>query len=172
VIHASMERQGDNLGIERMCVLAGVSRAALVGLPMHLRPTWFLNQPDLPCGMWQLCRSSNHRGMVVPGRGGAVLDWVSSKAIFLGVTSSANILSGEALRISLPPAEPGLPLLDEQALSKMAEAFQARFLAFRLDWLTKEREAMAGSISARSLRLLRTGRRKLVTIYSPKCAAI
>jgi len=125
----------------RALKLAGVSRAALLGLPMHLRPTWFLNQPDLPRGMWQLCRSSNHRGMVVPGRGGAVLDWVSSKAIFLGVTSSANVLSGEALRISLPPAEPGLPLLDEQALSKMAEAFQARFLAFRLDWLTKERAA-------------------------------
>jgi hypothetical protein len=32
-------------------------RAALVGLPIHLRPTSLINQPDLPRSPWQLCRA-------------------------------------------------------------------------------------------------------------------
>src|SRR6266436_2129211 len=62
--------------------LAGVNRAALGVLPMHLRPTLLINQPDLPRSTWQLWLSSNHRGLHVPGKAGAVLDCVCSKQFF------------------------------------------------------------------------------------------
>jgi hypothetical protein len=120
--------------------LAGINRSALVVLPMHLRPTLLINQPDLPRRVWQLCLSSNHRGLHVPGKAGAVLDWVCSKAVFLGMAPSADAWCGEALSVTLPAAERGLPILDEQAMMRIAHEFQARFQGFRLDRLSGTRK--------------------------------
>ena len=116
-----------------------------------------INQPSLPHKLWQFCCASNHRGVLVPGKGGSVLDCVGSKAVFLGLESGANILFGEALRISLPPAQAALRMLDEPGMHGLAQRFQPRFEAYRLAWLTKEEEAgyrclsFAGSELAQNL---------------------
>ena len=120
--------------------LAGISRAALAALPMHLRPTLLINQPDMARGMSQLLRASNHRGLCVPGKGGVILDWVGSKAAFLGMESSPNPWSGAALWVSLPPTRPGLEILDEETMTQIAQDYLPRFMGFRLDWLGREPE--------------------------------
>jgi len=125
--------------------LAGVNRAALGVLPMHLRPTLLINQPDLPRSTWQLWLSSNHRGLHVPGKAGAVLDCVRSKAVFLGTAPSADAWRGEALSVTLPAAERGLPILDEQAMTRIADEFQPRFQGFRLDWLSRWRKGCSST---------------------------
>lgn len=101
-------------GSRRALRLAGISRAALAGLPMHLRPTLLINQPDLARHRSHLLCACNHRGLCVPGKGGVIQDWVGSKAVFLGMESRPNPWSGVALWVSLPPAQPGLDILDEQ----------------------------------------------------------
>jgi hypothetical protein len=126
-------------GSRRALSLTGINRAALVGLPMDLRPSLLINQPDLPQGMSRLLRACNHRGVNVPGKSGTVQDWVVSKAIFTGMAPSPGAWDGEALWISLPSAETHLPL-DQLALARLAQNLQAKFLAFRLDWLYKTRE--------------------------------
>ena len=126
-------------GSRRALSLTGINRAALVGLPMDLHPCLLINQPDLPQGMSRLLCACNHRGVNVPGKRGTIQEWVVSKAIFTGMAPSPRAWDGEALWISLPSAATGLPL-DQQALARLAQDLQAKFLAFRLDWLYKTRE--------------------------------
>jgi hypothetical protein len=126
-------------GSRRALSLTGINRAALVGLPMDLHPCLLINQPDLPQGMSRLLRACNHRGVNVPGKSGTIQEWVVSKAILTGMAPSPRAWDGEALWISLPSAATGLPL-DQQALARLAQDLQAKFLAFRLDWLFKTRE--------------------------------
>ena len=143
----------------RALTLTGINRSALVVLPMHLRPTLLVNQPDLPRRVWQLWLSSNHRGLHVPGKAGGVLDWVCSKAVFLGMARSADAWRGEALSVTLPAAERGLPILDEQVMMRIAHEFQARFQGFRLDRLSGTRKGcfstgklvFSGSVVAQNL---------------------
>ena len=126
-------------GSRRALSLTGINRAALVGLPMDLHPCLLINQPDLSQGMSRLLCACNHRGVNVPGKRGTIQEWVVSKAIFTGMAPSPRAWDGEALWISLPSAATGLPL-DQQALARLAQNLQAKFLAFRLDWLYKTRE--------------------------------
>jgi hypothetical protein len=128
-------------GSRRALALTGINRAALVGLPMDLNLTLLISQPALSRSLSQLLTAANYRGVHVPGRSGAILDWAGSKAIFLGSTASPSSWSGEGLWISLPMAETELPLHDEQARARIAPDLQAKFLKFRFDWLWKAREA-------------------------------
>ena len=126
-------------GCRRAITLTGLNRASLAALPMDLRLTLLIGQPDLPRNLSQLLSAANHHGMRVPGRRGMVLDWVGSRAIFLGSTSGPDSWSGEALWISLPPVGPG-PLLPDEGLVGTAQTLQNRFLRFRMDYLLKARE--------------------------------
>jgi hypothetical protein len=130
-------------GSRRALALAGISRAALVGLPMDLNLTLLISQPDLSRSLSQLLSAANSRGMHVVGRRGAIQDWAGSKAIFVGSTASPNTWSGEGLWISLPGSEADLPPLDEQTRARITLDLQAKFLRFRLDWLWKGRDANA-----------------------------
>jgi len=98
-----------------------------------------IGQPDLSQGLSRLLSACNHRGVNVAGKSGTIQDWVVSKAIFTGMAPSPGAWDGEALWISLPSAETHLPL-DQLALARLAQDLQAKFLAFRLDWLYKTRE--------------------------------
>jgi hypothetical protein len=84
-------------GSRRALALAGISRAALVGLPTDLNLTLLISQPDLSRSLSQLLSAANYRGMHVIGRRGAIQDWAGSKAIFVGSTASPNTWGGEGL---------------------------------------------------------------------------
>ncbi len=146
VVGPRMRRAADlfqllGCGSRRALGLTGINRAALVRLPMDLNLTLLIGQPDLSRSLLQLLSAANYRGMHVPGRSGAILDWIGSRAIFLGDKASPSAWSGEALWISLPAVETDLPPLDEQAIARIAQYLQGRFLGFRLHWLWKAREA-------------------------------
>jgi hypothetical protein len=126
-------------GCRRALTLTGLNRASLLALPMDLKPTLLIGQPGLSRNLSQLLSAANHRGMRVPGRQGTVLDWVGSRAIFLGSMSGPCSWSGEALWISLPPVGPGASLPDERLVGK-AQTLQDRFSRFRMDWLLKAGE--------------------------------
>ena len=102
-----------SLGSRRALAITGINRATLAGLPMDLRPSLLINQPDLPETMSRLLGAANHRGLQVLARNGAFQDWVGSKAIFLGVSPSTT-WEGEALRISLPAPAVNLPPLTKR----------------------------------------------------------
>jgi hypothetical protein len=68
-----------------------------------------------------------------------VLDWVGSRAIFLGSMSGPGSWSGEALWVSLPPVGPDLSLPNERVVGT-AQTLQNRFLRFRMDYLLKAQE--------------------------------
>ena len=150
VVGPRMRRAADlfrllGCGSRRALGLTGINRAALVGLPMDLNLTLLIGQPDLSRSLLQLLSAANYRGIHVPGRSGAILDWIGSRAIFLGDMASPSAWSGEALWISLPAVESDLPPLDEQAMARLAQYLQGRFLGFRLDWLWKAQEAGVSS---------------------------
>jgi hypothetical protein len=126
-------------GSRRAITLTGLNRASLVALPMDLKPALFLGQPDLSRNLSQLLSAANHKGMRVPGRRGMVLDWVGSRAIFLGSMSGPGSWSGEALWVSLPPVGPDLSLPNERVVGT-AQTLQNRFLRFRMDYLLKAQE--------------------------------
>ena len=128
-------------GSRRALALAGISRAALVGLPTDLNLTLLVSQPDLSRSLSQLLSAANYRGMHVVGRRGAIQDWAGSKAIFVGSTPNPNTWSGEGLRIFLPGSEAELPTLDEHTRARITLDLQAKYLRFRLDWLWKARNA-------------------------------
>src|SRR6266849_9902774 len=83
-------------GSRRALGLTGINRAALVGLPMDLNLTLLISQPALSRSLSQLLTAANYRGVHVPGKSGAILDWAGSKAIFLGSTASPSSWSGRA----------------------------------------------------------------------------
>jgi hypothetical protein len=126
-------------GCRRAMTLTGLNRASLVGLPMDLRPTLLIGQPGLSGNLSHLLSAANNQGMRVPGRRGAVLDWVGSRAIFLGSLSGPWSWTGEALWISLPSVAVGLLLPDERLAGK-AQTLQNRFLRFRMDWVMQTRQ--------------------------------
>ena len=128
-------------GSRRALALAGISRAALVGLPTDLNLTLLVSQPDLSRSLSQLLSAANYRGMHVVGRRGAIQDWAGSKAIFVGSTPNPNTWSGDGLRIFLPGSEAELPTLDEHTRARITLDLQAKYLRFRLDWLWKARNA-------------------------------
>jgi len=117
-------------------------------LPTDLNLAFLINQPDIPPRLLQLLSAANHRGINVLGRAGAVQDWAGSKAIFLGSGLSPNACSGEALWISLPPAETDSPVLDEQTLARIAQHLQSKFLGFRLKWLCETQAPASSSAEA------------------------
>jgi hypothetical protein len=133
----------------RALILTGVDRSVLRTLPMALHPTLVLNQPTLSRDLWELFRASNFRSVSVPGRGGTILSCAGSKAIHFGSSTAPGPPSGEAWRVSLPPLESGLPVLDEQAMGRLRR-FQERFQAYRLDrW--KKGQGGGGRTAERNL---------------------
>jgi hypothetical protein len=127
-------------GSRRALALAGISREALVSLPMNLNLTLLIGQSDLSRSLSQLLSAANYRGMHIVGKRGTIQDCAGSKAIFVGSMASPNTWSGEGLWISLPGSEAELPAPDEQIRAGIALDRQARYLRFRLNWLSKARD--------------------------------
>ncbi|MBV9339339.1 MAG: hypothetical protein JO159_00430 [Acidobacteria bacterium] len=123
----------------RPLMMAAVTRAGFLSLPMTLRPTLLVNQPSLPSRLRSLWSESNYRGIVVPGNGGAVIDVTCAKAVFSGMEAAAQPLSDETLHLTLPPPHPELPRLDEQQQADIADYFQPRLLLYRLRHLHEVR---------------------------------
>jgi hypothetical protein len=117
----------------RAILLADLSRSTLRSLPLVLRPSLLVNQPDVSPRMRALWKASNYRGVFVSGNGGELWDVASSKAVYLALEGPADAWCDTAFHIALPPALRGAPLLSERELDEVANRFQPRLLRFRLE---------------------------------------
>ena len=113
-------------------VLTDISRASIRNLPMDLRPTLLVNQPDISRKIRNFWKTSNYRGIFVPGNGGALLDVACSKALYLSVEGPPDTWCDGSLHVALPPALRESPLLSAHQLDEIANRFQPRLLRFRL----------------------------------------
>jgi hypothetical protein len=122
-------------------MLAEITRSAFGSLPMALKPTVMVSQPDLPPRVWSLWCGSNYRGIFIPGRAGNVLDVVCSKVAFTGMNGASHVCGDQALHLALPPAHRDLPQLDDLGQEKIANQFQPRLLMYRLRHIQRVRES-------------------------------
>jgi hypothetical protein len=125
-------------------LLADVSRSAICSLPMSLRPTLLVNQPDVSFKMRALWRTSNFPGLFVPGKGGSVVDIACPKALYSGLEEVTDSWSDTALHVALPPSRDKLSFLDAPEQCQIANRFQPRLLMYRLRNFRRVRESSCG----------------------------
>jgi hypothetical protein len=124
----------------RGLVLVEISRSTFRWLPMEIRPTLLIAQPDIPPRVLSLWCASNYRGALVPGPRGTVIDAACPKAIFVGM-DEASTLNGPTVHLRLPVAPANLPRLDDRERKLIAEKYQPMLAKYRLDYLESVREA-------------------------------
>jgi hypothetical protein len=129
----------------RAFVLTDLSRASIRNLPMELRPALLVNQPDISQKIRSFWKTSNYRGLFVPGNGGMLLDVACSKALYLSVEGPADKWCDGSFHIALPPALHEFPLLGAHQLDEIARHFQPRLLRFRLEHYRNVGEPRPGS---------------------------
>jgi hypothetical protein len=116
----------------RALLMADVSRSTIRTLPMNLRPTLLVNQPDLTPKVRSLWRASNYRGIFVNGRGGSILDVACAKALYLALEPAADPWSESALQLAVLPSGHELPALNDSELAGITNRFQPKMQMFRL----------------------------------------
>jgi hypothetical protein len=111
--------------------LIGLRRGDLLRVPMSLRPTLLLDEPDLKPAMEAILLSSSQRGTHIPsGRG--MQDLFGPKIICSRNPPHNQALETDVLRVSLIPVSGQLPSLDQKAEEAIVEEFQSRFLGYYL----------------------------------------
>lgn len=115
----------------RALLLADITPRTLRSLPLTLRPTLLISQPDMSRRMDALMRASNYRGFYIPGANGTILDAYFPRATFIG-TGEADNSGDTALQISLEPAQFIPPNLNERCLEQIASELQPQLLMYRL----------------------------------------
>ena len=126
-------------------MLADISRFAIRSLPMHLRPTLLVNQPDVSPEIRALWYASNFPRLFVPGKGGSVLDIACSKALYSGLGEVTDSWGDTALHVALPPAHSELPPLDTREQDSIANWFQPRWLMYRLQHAHKVHQSRSAA---------------------------
>ena len=124
----------------RGLVLAEISRSALASLPMELRPTIMVAQPELSDRFWSIWTASNHRGTFIPGPRGTVLDVVGSRALFTGPDGTSRC-TDNAIHISLPPECSNIARLDDRQEKQIAAKYLPQLLRYRVDFLRRLRDS-------------------------------
>jgi hypothetical protein len=119
--------------------LVGVRRADLLRVPMGLRPTLLLDEPDLTPAMQALLQASSHRGMHMTS-GHGVVELFGPKIICSHKLPRGTALETDVFRAVLIPIAGPLPPLDKETEEKIAEEFQARFLGYLLRNFTRVRQ--------------------------------
>jgi len=115
----------------RPLCLAGAKRSDLLRVPVELRPTLLLAEPDLQPAMQKILYASAHRGLYVPS-GDGVRELYGPKIIMTSKSPYTESLEAEVLQIALIPVSGKRPSLDKKTAEQVAEGFQARFLGYFL----------------------------------------
>ena len=144
----------------RSLLLSADSTSGLWTLPMYLRPTLLLDGAELTTPLQRFLHASNNKGVHCVKRGQA-LDLYCPKAICSLDGLRDPALSSCALQINLPARHVRLPTLTQEVSKSIAEAFQAKFLAYRLtnfqqvtrpdidlEGLTPATQGLVGSLAA------------------------
>lgn len=120
----------------RALCLAGVRRSDLFRLPIELRPTLVLDEPELRPTMHNILRASAHRGAYLP-IGGGVRELYGPKIILTSKPPHDLTADADFLRIALNPVSGQLSFLDKISEERIAEEFQPRLLGYFLRSFTR-----------------------------------
>jgi hypothetical protein len=115
----------------RPILLAGMSQADLISLPLSVYPTLLLDRPRLTRSLRSFLSTSNRRGLVAVRRG-KVLDVCCPKVIYFGMEEVPAALGSAMLRITLPLTAVCGQTLDDERLNHIAAELQGKMLAYRL----------------------------------------
>jgi hypothetical protein len=113
-----------------LCV-AGVRRSNLFRVPMELRPTLVLDEPELQDTMQNILHASAHRGAYFPSNDG-VRELYGPKIVVTSKPTHGLMTDTDVLRVALIPLSRQLAFLDKKAEERIAEDFQPRFLGYFL----------------------------------------
>jgi hypothetical protein len=105
----------------RAVILSDISRADFRRLPMELKPTFLLNQPDVSAKLLRFWHASNFRILRVPGNGGALQSVACSKAVFVGMDGGSDSWSQQAVHLPLPPKHRRVQPLEPRKEAKVTE---------------------------------------------------
>ena len=120
----------------RALLLADITPRSFRWLPMTLRPTLLISQPDISKRMGALMRSSAHPGFYVPGLNGAIAELFCARAIFVGTGE----MDSSSLQISLGPAQLTSLNMTAASLERIASELQPQMLMYRLlNWQKVQR---------------------------------
>jgi len=129
----------------RALILGEFSRGSFRSLPMALHPTLMVNQPCMSRTITSLLRTSNYRGLFVPGNRGTVLDFACSKAIYCGMQGEPDLWDDTALHLALPPARSDLSPLGTREQDEIANLFQPQLLMYRCCAFGRVREPVSAA---------------------------
>lgn len=120
----------------RPVLIAGSIPSWLYSLPALLRPTLLLDELRLDGTQHSYAlecwlRAGNAHGVPVAVRG-ELVDGFGAKVLCSRQPASDSALASRALHISMIPSCKKLQALDEEAVQRIADDFQARLLMFRL----------------------------------------
>jgi hypothetical protein len=115
----------------RPLCLAGVRRSNLFRVPMQLRPTLVLDEPELQDAIQNILHACAHRGAYFPSSDG-VRELYGPKIIVASKPPHCLMTDTEVLRIALTPLSRQLPFLGKEAEEKIAEDFQPGFVGYFL----------------------------------------
>jgi hypothetical protein len=115
----------------RPLCLAGVGRAAMLRLPMEVKPTLLLAEPDLQPVAKAILLSAAHRGSYLSGRDG-IRDLFGPKIIVSSQSPQAMSVEADVVHVALAPISGEVHPLDRISEDEVAEEFQARFLGYFL----------------------------------------
>jgi hypothetical protein len=115
----------------RPLVLRDPNLAALLSLPMALRPSFFIEGCETSPGLQKLLEISNGWQSYVP-RNGRLISICGAKVIRTEDPLPDSTLGGKFLEIQLEPSHSRLPRLDQHAREEIAGEFQPKLLMYRL----------------------------------------
>ena len=115
----------------KRCVLTGVRRSDLFRVPMEVRPTLVLDEPELRPTMQNILHSSAHRGAYFPSNDG-VRELYGPKIVVTSKPTHGLMTDTDVLRVALIPLSRQLAFLDKKAEEAIADEFQSRLLGYFL----------------------------------------
>jgi hypothetical protein len=115
----------------RGILVAELTPAGFLALPLHLRPTLLVEQSKLPGRLRALLQAASKVGVYLP-RGGGFVDLRCTSAVYCQDDDLDAGLQEGILSVSLPLAGVNLPAFDVRSEEALAAEFQPLLLRFRV----------------------------------------
>lgn len=115
----------------RSMLLAGVSHASLLSLPLQIAPTLLMCRPMLTRSLRSFLSTSNRRGLGAVKRG-KVLEVCCPKAVYFGMDEIPQDIASIMMQIPLSSATAPKRVLEDGALNEITAELQGQMLAYRL----------------------------------------
>jgi hypothetical protein len=124
--------------VRRPLPLIELSLAAFASLPPKFQPIFLIDHELLSASKRRLLSASNSRRAFI-SRNGELVNICSARAIYDGFGSKKNVSDEACLEINVAPFNAKLPVLPPDDQQQIADAFQSKFLMYRIRNFAKVR---------------------------------